>query len=85
MLKTLDQFITLDESKIKWSCTLKKYFLRLTKGILKATIRQSSYRPFLKNYLYFDSMFNDRCSQNSSIFPKNNIQNKAILCEWYWS
>ena len=77
--RNVDQFISLDEKSISWSDTLKRYFLRRIEGRFKKTyIRKSSYRPFIKSWLYFDNMFNDRVSQNPKIFPKENIKNKVI-------
>jgi len=77
--KNIDQFISLDETKIKWSGDLKEEFLKGKSGIFKKNqIQVSSYRPFTKFYLYFDNLFNNRISQNLKIFPKNNTKNKVI-------
>lgn len=77
--KNIDQFISLDEKKIKWSGDLKEEFLKGKSGAFnKNQIQISSYRPFTKSYLYYDNMFNNRISQNSKIFTKENIQNKVI-------
>ena len=77
--KNVDQFISLDKKKISWSSTLKAHFIRKKEGKFKRMyIRNSSYRPFTKSYLYFDNMFNHRISQNLKIFPKNDTKNKVI-------
>ena len=77
--KNIDSFINRDERKIKWSNTLKGHFIRLRKGEFKENyIKVSSYRPFTKSWIYFNSIFNDRVSQNPIIFPEENIENKVI-------
>ena len=77
--KNIDGFINRNEKKIKWSNTLKSYFLRKKKGEFRESkIVEASYRPFTKAHLYFDSMFNDRVSQNQGIFTKENIENRVI-------
>ena len=77
--QNIDQLIDRDEKKISWSSTLKRYFMGKQKGKFRNKyIRQSSYRPFTKSYLYFDKMFNDRVSQNPKIFPDKDTQNKVI-------
>ena len=77
--KNIDQFINLNEKRIKWSSTLKRYFIGKRKGKFQNThIRQSSYRPFTKSQLYFHTMFNDRVSQNPKFFLNKDIQNKVI-------
>ena len=78
-LKNIDKFINLNKSKVKWSSTLKRHFINKRTGVFqKKHIRKSNYRPFTKSYLYFNNIFNDRVSQNSKIFPKENIENKVI-------
>ena len=77
--KTIDKFINRDEKKIKWSSSLKSYLIRKKRGVFKeGSIHLSSYRPFMKSYLYFNDIFNHRVSQNLKIFPKTNIENKVI-------
>ena len=77
--KNMDQFINRDETKMKWSNTLKRHFIRKKEGNFHNThITQSSYRPFIKSYLYFDNMFNDRISQNPKLFLEKYIGNKVI-------
>ena len=78
-IKNIDKFINRDESKIKWSDTLKRYFIRRREGkFQRIHIQRSSYRPFTKSYLYFDNIFNDRVSQNPKLFSEKSIENKVI-------
>ena len=41
-------------------------------------IRQSSYRPFMKSWLYFSKIFNEEIYHNDKIFNEKNIENKII-------
>ena len=48
----------------------------------KNKIRMALYRPFFKQYLYFDKIFNTRLSHMSDIFPHKNTNNK-LICVTY--
>ena len=78
----LDDFVNSDETKIKWSSTLKQ---KLRSGQIaafaEAKIRQSLYRPFTKSNLYFDRMTNDRLLVFPSIFPtlETETENQVIV------
>ena len=78
----LDDFVNSDETKIKWSLTLKQ---KLRSGQIaafaEAKIRQSLYRPFTKSNLYFDRMTNDRLLVFPSIFPtlETEAENQVIV------
>lgn len=77
-LKNLDKSVSRDESKISWSSSLKSYFLRKKVGDFdRNKVRISSYRPFIKSYLYFDRMFNERVYQNPKIW-RDGVENRAI-------
>ena len=78
----LDDFVVSDETKIKWSSTLKQ---KLQSGQIaaftEAKIRQSLYRPFTRSNLYFDRMMNDRVLVFPSIFPtlETESENRVII------
>ncbi|MCY3551203.1 MAG: N-6 DNA methylase [Candidatus Poribacteria bacterium] len=78
----LDDFVVSDDTKIKWSSTLKQ---KLKGGQIasfaEAKIRQSIYRPFTKSHLYFDRMVNDRMLVFPSIFPtlETESENRVII------
>lgn len=65
---SIDNFI--DYEKIKWSehlkITLKRYEYA---NFYDEKIRNSIYRPFCKQYLYYDKVLNDRPALFSLIFP----------------
>ena len=77
----LDDFVVSDETKIKWSSTLKQ---KLKSGqntvFTEAKIRSSLYRPFTRLNLYFDRMMNDRVLVFPSIFPtpQTETENRVI-------
>ena len=78
-IKNMDQFISLDEKKIKWSRNLKNCLLKNKKERFKEeNITESTYRPFTKSHLYFSKVFNSEIYQTPKLFPKGNTKNKVI-------
>ena len=78
----LDDYVVSDETKIKWSSTLKqKLQSGQTAAFTDAKIRQSLYRPFTKSNLYFDRMTNDRVLVFPFIFPtpETETENRVII------
>ncbi len=77
----LDDFVVSDETKIKWSSTLKRKLQSgQTTAFTEAKIRQSIYRPFAKYNLYFDRMMTDRVLVFPFIFPtpETEVKNQVI-------
>ncbi|AHJ29774.1 helicase [Nodularia spumigena CS-584] len=77
----VDEFITYDDGKISWSSTLKNHLKRGTLNKYDLTrIRYCLYRPFCKQYLYFDKILNDRRGQFPVILPtpETEEENKVI-------
>ncbi|GAA7915675.1 hypothetical protein JP0525_09010 [Helicobacter pylori] len=75
-----DQEITTDKTKISWSCTLKQEFIK-NKNLQeshKECIRLALYRPFNKQWLYFDKNLNERQYQLPKIFTDKDAQNVVI-------
>ena len=66
----IDKFVDNDATKIGWTRGLK-YDLAKQKSASysESATRQVIYRPFSKQWLYFDSRFNERQYQQSVIFP----------------
>ena len=77
--QNLDDFLSNDEAKIKWSSSLKP---KVEKGVEHAfdasKLVVSMYRPFTKQWLYFDQMFNHRPYRMPSIFPQGLGDNLVI-------
>lgn len=75
----IDDFISNDFSKIKWTVNLKK---NLEKGTLllldDSCIIKSSYRPFDLEHLYYDKALIERPGLWSCIFPKKDVSNRVI-------
>lgn len=68
-----------DESKIKWSSGLRADFERgLAATFDDKKLRRSLYRPYSKQWLYYDAMFNERVGQMPSILPSSDLQNLMI-------
>jgi predicted helicase len=64
---------------IKWDRELEKYLTsKVKKSFQTSNIVQSLYRPYTKQYLYFDKHFNGMTYQLPSIFPSAKKSNKAI-------
>ena len=66
----VDDFVENDPKKISWSSSLKDDLNREKEGkYSKTRIRPAIYRPFAKQWLYFDGHFNDRPGQQPRFFP----------------
>ncbi|GAA8518422.1 DEAD/DEAH box helicase family protein [Helicobacter pylori] len=75
-----DQEITTDKTKIAWTRALKQEFIK-NKNLQeshKDRIRLALYRPFNKQWLYFDKNLNEEQSQLKKLFPDKSAQNVVI-------
>ncbi|GAA7458553.1 hypothetical protein Yangon222_13040 [Helicobacter pylori] len=75
-----DSEITADKTKISWTCALKQKFIK-NKNLQeshKDRIRLALYRPFNKQWLYFDKNLNEQQYQLPKIFPNKDAQNVVI-------
>ncbi|GAA9293260.1 DEAD/DEAH box helicase family protein [Helicobacter pylori] len=75
-----DKEITTDKTKIAWTRALKQEFIK-NKNLQeshKDRIRLALYRPFNKQWLYFDKNLNEEQSQLPKIFPDKDAQNVVI-------
>ncbi len=75
-----DKEITTDKTKISWTRALKQEFIK-NKNLQESSekcMRLAMYRPFNKQWLYFDKNLNERQSQFSKIFPDKAAQNVVI-------
>ncbi len=76
---SVDEFVNNDETKIKWSGDLKDHLLAgISAEFDENKIRLSSYRPFTKEYLFFDRVLNNRVYQLPSIFPTIGSESENI-------
>ncbi|MFB1346067.1 type ISP restriction/modification enzyme [Helicobacter pylori] len=75
-----DKEITTDKTKIAWTRSLKKEFIKNTNlpESSKERIRLAMYRPFNKQWLYFDKNLNEEQYQLPKIFPDKSARNVVI-------
>lgn len=75
-----DKEITTDKTKIAWTSALKQEFIK-NKNLQesrKDRVRLAMYRPFNKQWLYWDKDWIHRQSQLPKIFPNKHAQNVVI-------
>jgi len=77
----VDAFINTDPTKISWTRSLKGALARGSQFSFDAKkLVPSLYRPFSKNWLYFDRNLNEYVSQMPRIFPHAGAENRVIGC-----
>jgi predicted helicase len=78
--KIVDDFVTYDDTKIKWSRDLK---LDLQRGhyaeFAEAKVRTSMYRPYCNQWLFFDRILNEEVYQFPQIFPTQSSEKENIV------
>ncbi|WP_175869318.1 type ISP restriction/modification enzyme, partial [Bartonella gabonensis] len=76
----VDNFVNVDAKKISWSSSLKEEFVRRKFSEFESNcLVQSLYRPFTKQWLYYNRIFNERTYQMPRIFPMGQVvENKVI-------
>ena len=74
-----------DKTKIQWaSDTLDK--LKKSKSMFDENkVRIALYRPFFKQYLYFDKTYNQMIAYIPKIFPNNNSKNIVIVIPYKYN
>lgn len=78
--KRVEDFIDTDAKKISWSRGAKNGVGRGVQVPFNghATVFLASYRPFNKQWLYFDKFFNEMVLRMPSIFPNSTVKNLVI-------
>ncbi|MGI4854056.1 MAG: type ISP restriction/modification enzyme [Janthinobacterium lividum] len=70
---------TMDERKIKWTDRLRQSFRARTVIKIDPTlVRRSAYRPFTKQFLYFEPRVNKRHFQLGHMLPNDTTRNQVI-------
>lgn len=83
---TIEEFVNTDSTQISWTRALKQYFVKnKTFTFNGACIVSSMYRPFSKQWMYFNRIFNEMVYQMPRIFPHNSAGNKLIMIKSRWS
>jgi len=76
----VDQFIELDSKKMAWTREVKQDLGRFNNRYYRPEgVTTSMYRPFTKNWTYFDRNFNNCVYQMPRIFPASQYQN-IVIC-----
>ncbi|MDC8747306.1 DEAD/DEAH box helicase family protein [Xanthomonas campestris] len=79
-LALVSKVVDADPKKISWSRSLKNDVRKQRKYAFDPNaIVESHYRPFFKQYLYFDRRFNEMVYQQHKLFPHKSAQNKLIV------
>ncbi|WP_159824399.1 DEAD/DEAH box helicase [Arthrobacter sp. 9AX] len=69
----------LDPTRISWSSSLEAVFKRgRSLDFDSDKVRIANYRPFTKQYVYYDSTLNHRTYQLPKVFPADGVPNIAI-------
>ncbi len=75
----VEGFIDTDPKKISWSDTLKTDLGNFTtRTLYDKSLFQGKYRPYCKQWCYFNKDFNERTYQMPKIFPNQNVENLVI-------
>lgn len=75
---SVEEFINTDDTKISWTVNLKKDIERNVEHCYISDKRDSIYRPFFKQRLYFDKPFIERIGLSPKLFPTPEHENLVI-------
>jgi predicted helicase len=79
-IKAIEKFINNDPKKISWSSSLIPSVGRENFATYDSKkIRPILYRPFTKEFVYYDQLFNHRVSQMPEVFPTPDHENIVIM------
>jgi predicted helicase len=81
----VDAFINLDAAKISWTRSLKQELAKHRHQEYSiSAISRSLYRPYTKQWMYFDRRLNEMVLQMPKIFPDMGVDNIAIMIKGNW-
>lgn len=75
---SVEEFIDTDDTKISWTVNLKKDIGKNIRHNYISDLRNSAYRPFFKQRLYFDKPFIERIGLSPKLFPTHAHKNLVI-------
>jgi predicted helicase len=80
--RRVDDFVTYDDTKIKWSRDLKLDLQRNHYAEFAETkVRASLYRPFCKQWLFFDRILNEEVYRFPQFFPTLSTEEEnSVIC-----
>lgn len=77
--KRVEAFIDNDPKKISWTRSIKNSLGKMAKyHFYNSDLVQALYRPFCKQWIYFNRNFNEMVYQMPKIFPNTQVINIAI-------
>lgn len=75
----VNELIDTNPNNIKWNRNLRNDLCKLKKAVfINSHVYNSMYRPYLKQWVYFDRQFNAMVYRQPSLFPTANHKNLAI-------
>jgi predicted helicase len=75
----VDGFINTDPTQISWTRSLKHELAKDTQFAFESDcLTPSVYRPFSKQWMYFNRRFNEMVYQMPRIFPDSSVENRVI-------
>lgn len=84
-LAQVDDFIDTNPAHISWTVNLKQDLGKGRSHTMEADcLVPGLYRPFSKQWLYFNRRFNERVYQMPRIFPDAKSENVAIMVKGNW-
>jgi len=82
----VDDFIDKDPVKISWTRSLKQELLKNRKHTFNSNCATPAiYRPFTKQWLYYNRKFNEMILLMPRIFPTRLTQNRMIVVKQRWN
>ena len=82
----LESIINTDPTKISWSRALKQELAKGSSFLFDTNnLTRSLYRPFTKQWLYFNRRFNEMVYQIPRLFPTQDSKNLVILVKARWA
>lgn len=77
---SIDDFVTYDEKSVSWSLFLKNHMRSgIQIGYMDECIRRALYRPFTKQFLYFDKHIVESRYQMPTIFPVAETEKENFI------
>jgi predicted helicase len=83
--EVVDGFIDTNPARISWTRALKGDLAKARRfSFDSACLTRSLYRPFMKQWLYFNRRFNEMVYQMPRLFPESGVENRAIMIKGNW-
>ena len=81
----VDDFVNTDATRISWTRALKADLAKSRRfDFASDCLVTSLYRPYTKQWLYFNRQFNEMVYQLPRLFPDASTENRAIMIKGNW-